>query len=44
MAEKTAPEEAEQGSVPWKAMTVAVIGVLLVFLVWKIRKKGTGAS
>jgi len=44
MAEKTAPEEAEPGTVPWKAMTVAVIVILLAFLVWKIRKKGTGAS
>ena len=41
---KTAEEEAEQGTVPWKAMTVVVIGVLLIFLVWKIRKKGGGAG
>lgn len=41
---KTAEEDAGQKTVPWKAMAVAVIGALLVSLVWKIRKKGSGAS
>jgi len=41
---KTAKEEAEQGIVPWKAMALVLSGVVLIFVVWKIRKKGSGAS
>jgi hypothetical protein len=44
MAGKTAPKEVKQEAVPWKAMTLAVIGTLLLFLVWKIRRKGAGTS
>ena len=43
LADKTAEESVEQKTVPWKAVTVAVIGVLLGFLIWKMRKKGSRA-
>lgn len=44
LAGKTAEEDADQKTVPWKTMTVAVIGLLLGFLVWKLRKKGAGTQ
>lgn len=38
----TAEEQVDQKTIPWKTMTVAVIGMVLGFLVWKMRRKSAG--
>lgn len=44
LAGKTAGEDVNQNTVPWKAVTVVVIGLLLGFLAWKLRNKGAGTQ
>lgn len=44
-AGKTAPAEGGQGAIPWKMVTLALAGtLLLLFIVWRVRKRTFGAS